>query len=171
MANTFVALTKTVLTTSQATITMSSIVGTYSDLYLIMSVRSDNADNYQTLKLKFNDSTTGYSYTVADGYNSSTSSSRGSSEAFGRAGWINGTSGTASTFTSAEIYIPNYAGNKYKQYAVTSIAPKDATTGWDNAMFAAVWGDTAAITKIEIFPTAGSFVSGSRIDLYGIKNS
>ena len=165
---TYIPLAKTVLTGTQATVEFTSIVGTYTDLVLLVSCRSDNAVAFDTLKLELNDTIANYSFTVVDGYNSSTSSSRGSSQAFGRAGWINGTSSTSSTFTSTEIYFPNYAGSTNKPYSVTTVAENNATTSWDNACFAPLWSNTAAITKIKLYPTSGFFVSGSRFDLYGI---
>ena len=79
---------------------------------------------------------------------------------------------TASTFSSAELYIPNYSGATYnKVYSSSSVAETNNATTAGIQAASGLWRATTAISSIEIYPTTGSLVSGSSFYLYGIKNS
>jgi len=166
---TYVAIAKTVLTGNQVTITFSSIPSTYTDLILLCSSRWDGA-GYSGSDYRVNGSTTTDSSTelyVYDGTNSgSTRYTTRSQGAFS-----SGTD-TSNTFGSTEIYIPNYAGSTYKVSSVTSVAENNSTTtGLYISLTANLWSATTAMSSLNIVIGSGNFVSGSRFDLYGIKNS
>lgn len=177
MANTYVAIAKTVLTGTQATITFSSIPSTYTDLVLLISGRGDGtSDSGLQPDIKFNNSATSdYSRTRLEGYANAGASAAASdnstgSSAFGGIALPNaGASSTSNTFGSIEIYIPNYAGSTNKIASITAVREVNATTWYNVRAIAGLRSNTAAVTEINI--TGSSFVSGSRFDLYGIKNS
>ena len=168
MANTYVALAKNVITTNTASITFSAIPSTYTDLVLIVSGRSSTTPGY--LLLTMNGSPTSSETDLrGDGSTASSIRSTGDGQFFGQ-GYLrlSDTGMTSNTFGSIEIYIPNYAGSQKKVASATSVTETNATTVQYITLSAAASDLTAAISSI----TCGSsFVSGTRLDLYGIKSS
>ena len=169
---TYVAIAKTVLTGSQLNITFSGIPSTYTDLVIVASARSDRAlvtDNYL---IELNGSATAvYSRTSLINNGSTPQSSNATGQAFWVALYSDAASATSNTFGSIEIYIPNYAGSTNKIASTTSVQEDNVSTGYASAN-AHLWGNTSAITSIKISPSASqNWISGSRFDLYGIKNS
>ena len=171
---TYVALAKTVLTSSASSVTFSSIPSTYTDLLLVYSAR-DNASGNQagSYTIRVNGlSTSIYSYTALSKNDSNTVSSyRGSSQDRGYWGLINGSASTANTFGSGEFYIPNYAGSTSKIFSISEITENNNSATTYINVDAALIGTTAAINEISFFSFFSSVASGSRFDLYGIKNS
>ena len=169
---TYVAIAKTVLTGSQANVEFTGITGTYTDLVLTVSSRSDRAVNVETLSLQLNgDTSTNYSLTDVYSYGSTVYSTRTTSATKIYDLFTVAANGTSNTFGSFEIYLPNYAGSTNKPVSVTLADIYNDTTTMGNNALAGLWRNTAAITSIKLFPVSGNFVSGSRFDLYGIKNS
>ena len=167
---TYVAIAKTVLTGTQATVTFSGISNAYTDLVLHISARDNYAAEFSGLYLKLNnDTASNYSYIYLRGQSTTASSTSGSQ---GAPGYIDGNTATSNTFGSAELYFPNYTASTNKPISGTTVSETNsatAGTAWI-ACSANLWRNTAAISQIDL--TAwGSFVSGSRFDLYGIKNS
>lgn len=170
---TYVALAKTVLTGSQTTVTFSGISNAYTDLVLLISCRSDLPSVDDNLAIRLNgSSSTVNSWTNIQVQSSVVSSNRNQNfnrnyltDAFSAA------SATSNTFGSIEIYLPNYTGSTNKVFSSTGVAESNAS-GANMGVTASLWRDTTAVSSITIFPESGpNFVSGSRFDLYGIKNS
>ena len=172
MANTYVALAKSVLTSNALSVTFSSIPATYTDLYLVASARSDRALTTDNFLIKINGSTaTTFTRTFLINNGTGTAVSSSGSNAFYVALYTSAASATADTFGSMEFYIPNYVGSAYKTASATSVQENNVTTGFASAN-ALLWSDTSAIASMEICPSATqNWVSGSRFDLYGIKNT
>lgn len=171
---TYVALATTVLTGSQASVTLSSIPSTYTDLVLSISVRSSRAVAAEEIYLLFNSSSipqSSWSYTNLQGYSSTASSDRGTAYGAGRIIAGDAGSATANTFASIELYIPNYAGSTNKVASVTGVTENNSATLAYTYATALLLGNTAAISSIYLQPANGTFDSGSRFDLYGIKSS
>jgi hypothetical protein len=171
MANTYVAIAKTVLTTTQATITFSSIPSTYTDLLLTISGRSGASSSVGTIKIRFNGATADTNLTSR--YLSGATGTVGTtSNAYLYAGNLPGSTATSNTFCNTEVYLPNYAGSTYKAASITCTSENNsATDAWGPEIIAGLFLDTTAITQIELRLLSNSFVSGSRFDLYGIKSS
>ena len=170
MANTFELIaSSTVGSGGAASITFSSIPSTYTDLVLKISARHNGASVANAFYIKFNGSTTGQSGRYLEG-NGSSAGSGANSLAYG--GVESGASATSSTFSNAEIYIPNYAGSNNKSYSGDSVVENNATTGiqW---LLSGLWSNTAAITSLVISPDSGSnsYVQYSTAYLYGVKNA
>jgi hypothetical protein len=176
MANTYVALTKTVLTTTQATITFSSIPATYTDLVLQISARSSQAtDNQDPLWVRFNsDTANNYSFTNFYAYQGNVVySDRAGNIGYFQAYSAQTANNPANLFSTIEIYIPNYTSTATRQVNVTGMTEQTSASGVYVANTSAInWRGTAAISTITLtLQTGPNFVSGSRFDLYGIKNS
>jgi len=174
MANTYEAIaTTTVGSGGAASIDFTSIVGTYTDLCLKISARTNRSASNDYLKIGFNGGTTGITYISLEG-NSTSAYSFNTSAAGQFIGEVNGDTSTASTFSSFELYFPNYSGSTNKSYSIDSVT--ESNSGTTNSAFtnltAELWSDTAAITSIKVSPGVGSLLlQYSTATLYGIKNS
>ena len=154
---------------SQTSITFSSIPSTYTDLLVQISARSTVTGSTESIYYYYNgaNSNNNDRYMLGSG---SAASSNQQLVAYG--GELDTGNQTANTFSSHEIYIPNYSStSNFKSSSVNSVEENNGTTCY-MAMAGNLWSSTAAITSITI-TTSGSndFVSGSNFYLYGIKNS
>lgn len=169
-APTYKAIAKTVLTGTQNNIDFTSIPATYTDLLLVVSGRSSGSGTSQSIYLSCNYATTGYGSTtfIAIESNGSTVTS----DTYANQGGIPGSGSTSNTFGNAEFYLADYAGSTQK--SINSTVINESNTGTITARIrttAALLNDTNPITTIRVVDSGGGFVSGSRFDLYGIKNS
>ena len=175
MPNTYVALAKTVLTTSQTSVSFTSINANYTDLCIVISARTSYATIADFMYLVVNSNTnTVYSYLQLQGNNSTATSARSTSDPrFIIPYGYPGASATSDTFGSIEIYIPNYTSSENRSILITAVSENNSTAA-DNAYIqcmAELYRNTTAISSIEINASSGSFVSNSSFYLYGIKNS
>ena len=172
MANTYVAIAKTVLTTTQATITFSAIPSTYTDLLLTISARSDRASTVDTMKIRFNNAGVDTNLTSRRLQSSSGTSVASTSDAYASAGNIPAASQSANIFGNTNVYFPNYLVNAYKPMSVSVANESASATDGNEQIIAGLWSDTTAINRIDLVLITGpNFISGSRFDLYGIKSS
>jgi hypothetical protein len=149
-----------------ASIDFSSIPSTYTDLVLKLSLRqSSTSIGYATIK--FNGSSTGFTYRSLEGSGSTASSFNGS---VGAIGVIDPANYTASTFSSFDIYIPNYAGSTNKSYSADAVSENNATTAYAD-LIAGLWSNTAAINQITVQDLSGNLVQYSSAYLYGVSNA
>lgn len=168
---TYVAIAKTVLTGTQADVTFSSIVGTYTDLVLLISARMTGASSRsESCNIQLNGTATNYSYTYLQGSGAAATSARASSTTAIYIGEVPQSTATSNTFNNNALYFPNYAGSTNKVVSIDNVQEDNQTTAYITPA-AGLWSNTAAITQIRIYGVASSFAAGSRFDLYGIKNS
>ncbi len=168
MATTYTLISSvTVGSGGAANMEFTSIPSTYTDLLVKISARSDGADT--SIELSFNNNTSNRTTRYLFG-NGSTASSGNTTNMFITSSIVPSTS-TASTFSNAELYIPNYAGSNNKSSSVDGVSENNATAA-NMALTANLWSDTAAITSIKLFPTGlTNFVQYSTAYLYGISNA
>ena len=172
MPSTYTLISSNVLASSAASVTFSAIPSTYTDLVLRASTRLTDAFDFWDIRLKFNaDVASNYSITALRGSGTTATSARQTSATYfyGYDG-TQGTATTSNTFTSTEIYLPNYLASTNKPASYISAIETNATAS-QMAAGAHLWRNTAAITAIEISTGGYNFVSGSSFYLYGIKNS
>jgi hypothetical protein len=173
MANTLKRIqTVTVGSGGAATIDFTSIPQSYTDLKIVLSARSSESAPgiWDSTKMNFNSTTTGYSNRYIDGTGASVSSG---SDALGAgiswSGDIPDSQVTASVFGNIEIDIPNYTSANNKSYSSNAVMENNGTTV-AMAMIAGLWSNTAAITSISFSLTTGNFVQYSTATLYGVAN-
>ena len=175
MANTYVLIQAQTLASAAATVTFSSIPATYTDLLLRVSARTTEAGPNELMIYTLNGNTgSNYSTTTLIGNSSTAVSNRTTSAANIRAGWQDGDTATASTFGSAEIYIPSYTATQNKPTSNFSVAENNSATAADTYINANAgsFRITPAITSIDLATINGNnFKIGSSFYLYGIKNS
>lgn len=167
MPENYVLLERTELNDTAASVTFANIPQTgYTDLKIVVSVRSDRASStWDNIQFQLNGSTTSYSsrYLLGSG---SAASSGTLSVLYG--GDIPAINATASTFSNAEYYFPNYAGNTNKSVSFDTTAENNATAAYQ-FLTAGLWSNTAAITSITMFSgNSANFVANSTFSLYGI---
>jgi hypothetical protein len=167
MANTYKLIEAKTLGSTAASVTFSSIPGTYTDLLVKISARGTQSAINQSYQMTFNgSSTTGLSMKRLYGTGAAASSDSTSNiEA-------NGSTATSNTFSNEEIYIPNYLSSNAKSFSIDGVVENNATTAYQ-LLYAGLWNPStqAAITSIVFTGLTGSFVADSTFYLYGIKNS
>jgi hypothetical protein len=173
MANTYTLIEAQTLASSAASVTFSSIPATYTDLVLKINARGDIADTDINLYTTFNsDSATNYSanYVRFQSGTTAAASNVSNQTYFNISFWSEGTSYTSNTFSSNEVYIPNYTMAQYKPFSTAWTTENNASDA-RGGLAASLWRNTAAITSITLTPYSGNLITGSSFYLYGIKNS
>ena len=176
MPDTFTLIaSSTVGSGGAASIVFSSIPNTYTDLNVVISARTTaNPAVSQSIFMKVNALTSSiYSQRAVEGNGASASSfTQSGVDNAVRVAISNGTSATASTFSSSSIYIPNYAGSNKKSVSTDTVGETNATTQYMN-LIAYLVDTTAAITDLTFTTEAAavSFAQHSTFYLYGVKNA
>ena len=159
---TYTLIASNTLSSSAASVTFSSIPGTYTDLILVSNLKGTTGT--KDYVVQFNgDTGTNYSWTSLAGDGTSTYSSRVSN---GTKGYLEyatyiGTSLNANTITS----FMNYANTTtYK-----SFLSRANNASYGTSAVVGLWRSTSAITSISVFFDQGTnFDTGSTFTLYGI---
>jgi hypothetical protein len=166
---TYTLISSNVLASSAASVTFSAIPATYTDLVLRASMRSSTGTITTQPNITFNGvGGTSYSRTFLQGVGTTPSSGRNSSTNAQIPYIMNGNTSTASTFSNAEIYIPNYTVAINKQISIFGVVENNSATANSIDTEAGLFTDTTAITSITL---TASFVSGCTFYLYGISNA
>jgi hypothetical protein len=168
MAYSYELIASYAATGTVANIEFTSIPGTYTDLQILLSGRTNRSGAINDgLEIAFNNSTANFTSRLLSGNGVSASSSTSTNNP----GIINGSSSTANTFNNTWIYISNYAGNTNKSVSTDSAFEYNGADG-RLQLTALLWSNTAAITSIKLTSsTASSFVQYSTAYLYGINKS
>jgi hypothetical protein len=169
MANTYTLIQAQTLGSSAASVTFSSIPGTYTDLKVLVSTRSTRTGGATSdeMRVAFNGLTTNQTTRALQGSGSAASSYTDTRVTIG----IAPTSTTTSdTFGNTEFYIPNYTSSNFKSSSADSVSENNATVAFAT-LWANLWSSTAAITSIEFTLANASYAQHSTFYLYGIKNS
>lgn len=148
------------LGSAAASVTFSSITGTYTDLVIVCNAKSNGS---ASMRMQFNSDTgtnyssTQLSATTGDG---TVNSARFSNVDDIRIGYYqNGLSTT--DFLPCIIQIQNYSNSTtYKTALGRSAQQSVATVG--------LWRSTSAITAVKLYPATDNFSTGSTFILYGI---
>ena len=173
--STYSLISNQVLGSSTASVTFSSIPGTYTDLILRISVRDTGSPATNgILQLTFNGSSaTNYSYTGIYSTGSTTKSSQGGGTMayiYISPGWTTTNANSANAFSSMDIYIPSYANSSNKSTYWAIATPDSGGTTSLTASAAGLWRGTSAITSLTLTSTNLN-VANSSFSLYGISNA
>ncbi len=155
------------LGSSQTSIVFNSIPQTFTDLYLVYSLRTNGNDDYWGLA--FNGSSSNFSLRNLFGVGSGSATSDSRSD-----GLVGNTANpnnyTASIFNSGALYIANYKSSFAKTVSNDAITENNATEA-KQRITAMLWnpGTQAPITSITLnAPSTLSFVQYSSATLYGV---
>ena len=154
--------TTTVGATSVADITFSSIPATYTDLILISSIKSNNA-NTSSLLFEINGVNSGslYSGTMIYGSGSAKGSNRTISLDYGlilRNGGLSANTAITQPFIT---HFMNYSNTTNFKTVISRNNVDNVVAGIDLCL----WRSTAAITSIRIFAQTNDFAIGSTFTL------
>ena len=163
MPATYEPIATTTLGSASATITFSSIPATYTDLRLIFTFTQSIAQFGPFLTFN-NDSATNYSQTKLAGNGTSALSARVANN-----NWISPYQVTNSTtipsFLTFDIF--SYAGSTFKTVLINNNQDQNGSGAVSN--FVGLWRSTAAINRLDLQVTSGTFNTGTTATLYGIK--
>jgi hypothetical protein len=151
-----------------SSVTFNNIPQTgYTDLKVVLSTRSTYGSSvYDQVLMKFNNSSSTFSWKTLQGAGSGTPSSFGNTNNAINDG--QGGGATANTFGSYEVYIPNYLSSNYKSYSVDSVTETNATTIYAE-LTAGLWSTGSAISRIDFSQGSGSnFAQYSTFSLYAL---
>jgi len=159
MPITYEPIATTTLGSAAASVSFTSINGSYTDLVISGNWSLSTGQN---ILVRFNsDSGSNYSETALGGDGSSASSGRDSNRTDIRCGYNNG-----SDRSMHLINIMNYSN---------STTYKTLVMRWNSSDYVysrvGLWRSTNAITSIELRAGAGNIASGSTFTLYGIKSA
>ena len=177
MANTYTLIEGRTLTTTAASVTFTSIPQTYTDLKLVWTGRqSRNVFNAAYTVVQFNSSSSNYTYRTlqGEGTNPASQTQAGLTTDGLVIGGTNNSNNTANSFSSSEMYIPNYTSSNYKSVDGVGTSEQNVATGIIQLFTAGLWSDSAAITSITLKPWVFGYfdwLADSTFYLYGIKNS
>ena len=166
MATTYTLISSvTVGSGGAANIQFTSISGTYTDLLIKASLRTDQSNVLRSYKVQPNGTDITARRIGTEGNPQAPYSDTGITI------YLNGTGATSSTFNNSEIYIPNYASTTtYKSSSIEAVAENNGVDG-GISMQAGLYSSNNAITSITLVPSLGNFVQYSTAYLYGISNA
>ena len=162
MPSTYTPIATQTLGSATASVTFSSISGTYTDLILVVAGQATGAQ--RNLLLQFNgDTASNYSATILYGDGSSAGSVRVTSQTSANVGGIDSTSQS-----NTIAHIMNYSNSTtYK-----TILGRGNSSSNIVAAKVALWRSTSAITSIVAFLAASdTFTTGTTFTLYGVKSA
>jgi hypothetical protein len=168
MTANYVLLNKiTVGSGGAASVTFSSIPQTgYTDLVVKLTGRNTSSGDW--FNISFNGSTANFNTRNIFGTGGAAVSN---SRADGVEAFVNNNSSTtANTFSSSEIYIPNYTSSSNKSFSIDSVTENNGTTAY-SILSAGLWSNSAAITSITLTPVANNLAQNSTFYLYGVVNA
>lgn len=171
MPNNYVLLERIELNASAASVTFSNIPQTgYTDLKVVGSTRDTNATvNIGTALVTFNGSAVSYTQRRLYGNGSSTASNVGATTSIdaGLGGSFPTAGNTTNTFSSFEMYIPNYnSTSAYKSVSIDAVGENNATAAYAGFV-AGLWSNNSSITTIGIAALT-AFAQYSTFSLYGL---
>jgi hypothetical protein len=166
-----VRLGQTVLDANAASITFSSISGSYRNLMLIISGATNAAQQFDGVKCTINDDGgSNYDYVSVYTHSGGTPTKGGSSAAaYWVPGFISGANSGAGAAGSVSMTVPNYSGSTLRKTFHSLAGRQDVQGGLFVENYFGVWRNTAAITKLVLAPVTGTqFVAGTVATLYGM---
>jgi hypothetical protein len=173
MAENYVLLETIELTQSAASVTFDNLpTSGYTDLKVVCSIRSSRTSStdgaHFTLRFNGNSSSI-YSFKHIRGTGTAASSyGETNANSLNLYSQASSSSDTANTFSSNEIYIPNYLSGTSKSLSVDSVYENNATAAGQH-LVAGLWASNDAITSIIITEgTGNNFVQYSTFSLYGV---
>lgn len=164
-------ISETILSASAASVTFSNIPQSFRHLILFCQPRTDSAVEAAALYIFYNNDT-GANYDaerlIVAGTTVSAATLRSTNGPF--IGLTEGSLSRANNFGLNFIIITNYQTTMEKQAIAMSCTFGDASADGDLLLLPASvrWRNTNVITSILLNPNVGSFVSGSRFQLYGV---
>jgi hypothetical protein len=162
--STYTPIATTTLGSSATSYTFSSIAGTYTDLYLVAFVKTDDSSRAFTFQVN-GDTGSNYSWTNLIGNGSAASSGRGSSSTN-----INLSAGAQTGYDSnGGLYLMNFQNYSNTTTNKTVVVRNAYAAGFASATVG-LWRSTSAITSITM-TSGANMLAGCTFTLYGIASA
>jgi hypothetical protein len=159
------------LSASAANIDFQSIPSQFAHLIVECYLRGDTAATSVSVVLRFNnDTAANYDFQLLTGVGATAGAAEVFADVGIRVGTAPANTAGANLFNALTIEAPHYA-NSANNKATSSAYGYKVGTATSNILVGAsagFWRSSAAITRVTVFPSAGNFVSGSRVTLYGL---
>jgi hypothetical protein len=166
----FVQLYDNIASGAIASWDVTGIPQTYNHLRIVLNARGDTAATLTETHARFN----GDSSAIYDAQyllTSNTTIVAAATAALNKAqtGEIPAASATADKAGTVVSVIADYKSTTFQKTIISDHgAMLDQTTAMRRAMNYGLWRSTAAINQITVLPTAGNFIAGSRLTIYGL---
>lgn len=160
----------TVLGSSAASVTFSSIPTTLKTVRLTITARHDNASVYQDLVFRVGgDTGANYRYAGQFVQNVTPGGFVAAAQTSARIGFVNGTLVDAGTFTTAEAVFQGWNSPHANNLTAVVRSGFTGVAGGNNLLWhgTATYHGSNAYTSLTILPIAGSFITGSQFSLEG----
>ena len=165
---TYKLIASVTLTSTQTNIGFTSIPGTYTDLVLLATVKSNQVSGSDGAYALLTINGTGTADSGSRYLYGFTSVDTGYSAPNSILGWG---SGSDTGFSATHFYLYNYATSNDKVISSNSWQEGTIGSGIRNGISAGFYNNSSAITSVYINNALGSYVSGSSAYLYGISNA
>ena len=164
MPITYEPIATTTLGSAAASVTFSTISGSYTDLVLVANLNGSGGNGNANIAVTVNSDTgSNYSGTRLTGDGSSASSNRNSSQT---AMFIVNTGASLNAQWGTFIcHFMNYSNTTTYKTAINRFG----TAGGETTANVNLWQSTSAINTIKVETTTNNYASGSMFTLYGIK--
>ena len=166
--------TQTVGAGGAAFIAFNNIPQGFTDLKLVMSLRSTATGSLtggfiDGSYVATNNTLANQSWTFTYSGSAGPQSARGTNS-IPYLGPINGANTTASTFSNCEVYIANYNTGNFKTLSVDVAAENNSSTNYFVSQLSLLSRNTVPVTSIQVYAGEGVWAQYSTITLYGISN-
>ncbi len=158
------------LSSTATSVTFSSIPQTFTHLQLRCFVRSDRVSTSDNIYFRFNsDAGNNYAFHYLEG-NGASVSAGGAPSTSVMLGALTSSTATANTYGINVVDVLDYSSSN-KNKTIRNLAGFDLNGSGTAFIWSGMWMNTAAITTFNVLANVGSFIAGSRFDLYGITSS
>jgi hypothetical protein len=160
-----------ILSGAVATVTFSSIPGTFNHLKLVVKCRASDAAGNVSVFMRMNgDSGANYDWQQLSGANATPSATANAAQTGMFVGYCTATTAAASTAGILEINIPCYTDTLFFKNASSFAGLIASSTGNTvTTIFENQYRSTSAVTSVTFYTSSGSnFITGSLFYLYGI---
>jgi hypothetical protein len=167
MPATYEPIATTTLGSSAASIAFTSITSAYTDLRLVVTSLASSSTIGGMIQFN-SDTGSNYSYTRLTGNGTAASSTRVTAFTQLNTAFSGNATTTIPMLQTVDVF--SYAGSTNKTILVTSQSDQNGSGAVERSC--GLWRNTAAITRIDIFPnSANNFAAGTTATLYGIKKA
>lgn len=152
-----------------ASFDFATIAGSYTDLLLSVEGRTTNAADQDVYLRCNNDSGANYYWQLLMGNGTSPTAAAAAGATQVKIGSLGGTGATAGAASAWQIVLPSYARTTFHKSIVASgsYITSALSTGLFVTESRGRWANTAAVTRVQVLPSAGNWATGSVATLWG----
>lgn len=167
----YTPIAKVVLGSNSVDMQFTSIPGTYTDLVLLVSIRTSRTpDTADEVHIQFNSDTgNNYSSRALRSTGSAAGATINENTSAIKRMWMASGNSPSDTFGSGQIYIQNYSSSAINKVVSISSVQGSNTAQQYVSLISSIWTSNSPITSIKLFSeTSNNLIAGSSAYLYGI---